>query len=223
MPPLTATKPARGAALIRGVYAVTPDDDDTARLADRVESCLAAGVRLLQYRHKSADAGLRRRQLEALVPRCERHGCLLVVNDDWALASAMGLGAVHLGADDGDAARVRAALGPDALIGVSCYASLERARDNAPCADYLAFGSVFASPTKPQAPGAALAVLGAARALGRPVVAIGGITATNAADAIRAGADAVAVISALFSAPDPGAAARLLIGRCEAALQAAAR
>ena len=67
---------------------MTPDDDDTARLADRVKSCLAAGVRLLQYRHKSADAGLRRRQLEALAPRCERHGCLLVVNDDWALVSA---------------------------------------------------------------------------------------------------------------------------------------
>ncbi|MGE0799205.1 MAG: thiamine phosphate synthase [Lautropia sp.] len=213
--------PAR--ARVRGLYAVTPDGDDLPRLLGRVEACVAAGVRLLQYRDKAGDARQRRRAVDALQALCDRHDCLLVVNDDWELARDAGCRAVHLGADDGDVERVRDALGPDLLIGVSCYADLARAQALAPFADYLAFGSVFASPTKPNAPGAALAVLGEARAIGLPVVAIGGIGPENAARAIAAGADAVAVISAVFGRVDPGQAARELIDCCEAALAAAGR
>ena len=95
------------------------------------------------------------------MPLCERHGCTLVVNDDWQLALELGIGAVHIGGDDGDVQAVRAAVGPEVIVGVSCYADLARARELAPYADYLAFGSVFASSTKPKATAAALEILSA--------------------------------------------------------------
>ena len=202
-----ADRAARARRVIRGLYAITPDEADTAKLVGMVEATLGAGTRLLQYRNKVADATLRREQLRELMPLCERYGCTLVVNDDWRAAIELGIGAVHIGGDDGDAAAVREAVGPDVILGVSCYASLERAEAVAPYADYLAFGSVFPSSTKPQAVSAALGLLGEAkRRSGMPVVAIGGIDADNAPRAIEAGASAVAVISAVFSARDVRAA-----------------
>ena len=195
--------PARPAAIrarqvIRGLYAITPDWDDTEALARAVEASLGAGTRLLQYRNKPASPGKKREQLLALMPPCERHYCTLVVNDDWRLALDLGLDAVHIGSDDGEARLVRDAVGPEVILGVSCYGDLARARALAPYADYLAFGSVFASSTKPAAVAAALEVLQEARALGRPVVAIGGIDAANAGQVLAAGADAVAVIRGVF-------------------------
>lgn len=184
--------------LIRGLYAITPDFADTGELQRAVEQTLVAGTRLLQYRNKAATPVHRRAQLQVLQPLCLRHRCTLVVNDDWQVAIELGIGAVHIGGDDGDAATVRAAIGPDAILGVSCYASLERARELLPYADYFAFGSMFASSTKPQARPAALEILRQARTLGRPVVAIGGITLENARQVLEAGADAVAVIGGVF-------------------------
>lgn len=203
-----ADRAARARRVIRGLYAITPDEADTAKLVGMVESTLSAGTRLLQYRNKTADAALRREQLRALLPLCERHDCTLVVNDDWQVAIELGIGAVHIGGDDGDAAAVREAVGPDVIVGVSCYASLERAAAVAPYADYLAFGSVFPSGTKPKAVSAALELLAKARQHGKPVVAIGGIDAGNARRVIEAGADAVAVISAVFAAEDVQMATR---------------
>lgn len=188
----------RTGSLIRGLYAITPDQPDTVALLQAVEQTLAAGTRLLQYRNKSARPQLRREQLKALLPVCGLHGCTLIVNDDWQAAIDLGIAAVHIGGDDGDVAEVRAAVGPGVLLGVSCYASLARATQVAGLADYLAFGSVFASTTKPAAVPAALALLAQARAFGKPVVAIGGIDKTNARLALEAGADAVAVISGVF-------------------------
>lgn len=207
---------ASRAALIHGVYAITPDESDCRRLLAKVEPALQAGIRILQYRNKQASTTLKTAQLLALMPLCRQHSALLVVNDDWRLARQLGIDAVHLGADDGDLAEARAGLGAGALIGVSCYASLERARQLAPHADYLAFGALFPSGTKPQAPGAALDVLGQARALGlgRPIVGIGGIDANNIASVLAAGADAAAVIGALFNPPDTAAAARSLLRAC---------
>jgi thiamine-phosphate pyrophosphorylase len=206
-------KAARVRRVIRGLYAITPDEADTAALVRMVESTLSAGTRLLQYRNKTADAALRREQLRALAPLCERYGCTLVVNDDWQAAIELGIRAVHIGGEDGDAAAVREAVGPEVILGVSCYASLERAAAVAPYADYLAFGSVFPSSTKPQAVSAALGLLGEARRFGKPVVAIGGINARNVGQTMDRGADAVAVISAVFEAEDVAKATEAIVGR----------
>jgi thiamine-phosphate pyrophosphorylase len=136
-------------------------------------------------------------------------GGLFIVNDDAALAVDAGADGVHIGADDGDIAGARDIVGPDRLVGVSCYDDLALAHAAvAAGADYVAFGSFFPSSVKPQARHAEIGLLGRARALGVPVVAIGGITATNARELIRAGASAVAVITAVFDGPDVEAAAR---------------
>ena len=194
---------------IKGLYAVTPDLADTAALVAKVDAVLGAGVRLLQYRNKTADAPTRRAQALALCELCRRHAATLIVNDDVALAAAIDADGVHLGDDDAQVAAVRAQLGRAKIIGVSCYDSLERARAAAAQgADYIALGSFFASSVKPEAVRAPLALVPAVRVFKLPVVAIGGITLDNARVLIEAGADAVAVISALFSARDPAFAAR---------------
>ena len=194
---------------IKGLYAVTPDVADTALLLAKVETVLAAGARLLQYRNKSADAARRGEQARALRAVCRRHAATLIINDDVTLARAIDADGVHVGADDPALALAREQLGSQKIIGVSCYDDLPRARAAATQgADYVAFGSFFASAVKPDAVRAPLSVLPAARAFGVPVVAIGGITLDNAGGLIAAGADAVAVISALFAAPDPAGATR---------------
>jgi thiamine-phosphate pyrophosphorylase len=135
---------------------------------------------------------------------------MLIVNDSVALAREVAADGVHLGREDGDVAAARRALGPAAVIGVSCYDELQRARDaRAAGADYVAFGSFFPSPTKPGAVRASLDLLRQARReLDLALVAIGGIGAQNAAGLIDAGADALAVVSALFDATDVEAQAR---------------
>jgi len=194
---------------IKGLYAVTPDLADTALLVAKVETVLAAGARLLQYRNKQADERTRREQAAALRDACRRHGTTLIINDDVALAAALDADGVHVGVDDAALLDARAQLGADKIIGVSCYADLARARTAAAQgADYIAFGSFYASTVKPGAVRAPLSLLQAARTLGVPVVAIGGITLANAGALIAAGADAVAVISALFAAPDADSATR---------------
>ena len=194
---------------INGLYAVTPELADTAQLVAQVETVLGAGARLLQYRNKAAGAAKRREQAGALAQLCKRYEATFIVNDDVALASVVNADGVHLGHDDAPLKAARAQLGPRKIIGVSCYDELARARQAAEhAADYIAFGSFFASQVKPLAPRAPLALLGKARALGLPMVAIGGITLDNAHELVNAGAHAVAVISALFSAPHPALATR---------------
>lgn len=192
----------------RGLYLLTPDEPDTARLHARVAAVVAQAA-WLQYRNKAADAALRREQVGALLPLCRVHGVPLVVNDDWELAATLGADGAHLGADDGDLRAARRALGDTALLGASCYDSLERAAAaTAAGASYLAFGAFFASPTKPLARRATPALLRDAARFGLPKVAIGGITPENATALVAAGANCVAVISGVFDAPDPVAAAK---------------
>lgn len=193
----------------RGLYAITPDERDTARLLARVRAVVDAGACWLQYRNKTADDRLRREQASALLPLCRAAGVPLIVNDDWRLAAAIGADGAHLGEDDGELGEARAALGSDALLGASCYDSLERARDAVTRgANYVAFGAFFPSPTKPHARRACPTLLQASAALGVPRVAIGGITPDNGRALVAAGADLLAVISGVFDAPDPAAAAR---------------
>ena len=193
----------------RGVYAITPDDVDSAQLIGRVQDVLSAGVTWIQYRNKNADATLRREQAAAIKQICALAAVPLIVNDDIALAAAIDADGVHLGADDAALAHARSVLGPDAIIGVSCYDDLQRARHAlAGGADYVAFGAMFASPTKPHARRAAQDLLRAELPGNVLRVAIGGITPINAGAVINAGADLVAVISGVFDAADPAAAVR---------------
>jgi thiamine-phosphate pyrophosphorylase len=192
-----------------GLYALTPDEPDTPALVAKVRAAIAGGAAAIQYRNKPADPVRRSEQVRALAALCHPAGVPLLVNDDIELALAADAAGLHLGRDDGDLAAARRRLGPGRVLGASCYDRLELAeRAVAAGADYVAFGSMFASPTKPAAVRAPLALLGAARRFGVPVVAIGGITLDNAAAAIAAGADALAVITALFDAADIAARAR---------------
>lgn len=186
---------------ISGLYAVTPDDTDTQGLLVRVEAALAGGARLLQYRNKAASPALRLTQARALLALCQKHGTPLIINDHLELALAVDAHGLHIGGEDGSAAEARRRLGPGKILGVSCYASIESARAAAGAgASYVAFGGFFPSKVKPgKTARTSIGLLSEAqRALELPIVAIGGITLDNAPTLIRAGADSVAVISALF-------------------------
>jgi thiamine-phosphate pyrophosphorylase len=208
MPP-KMPKTSELAPRLRGLYAVTPDTRDTRALVAGVAACIAGGAAMVQYRAKGASPAFALEQARALAALCRARRVPLIVNDSPELALDAGADGVHLGRDDPDVREARARF-PAAIIGVSCYAQPERAREAAEGgADYVAIGSVFASPTKPAATRAPLDLLGAAKRLsGLPVVAIGGITPANAGLAIAAGADMVAVISAVFDADDVAAASR---------------
>jgi thiamine-phosphate pyrophosphorylase len=187
---------------LRGLYAITPEGP---RMLLRVREALEGGVALLQYRRKPRADAEEARQLAALA---RQHGVPFIVNDDLELALAVDADGVHLGRDDGDLPAARRAL-PGKLLGASCYDRLELAQRAVRAgADYVAFGSVFPSATKPGAVRAPLELLGAGRALGVPVCAIGGISLQNAPQAIAAGAALLAVISDLFDARDIRARAR---------------
>jgi len=191
----------------RGLYAITPDETDTARLLARVETVLAAGTAWLQYRNKAASDALRETQARQLLPLCRRFDVPLIINDDWRLAAAIGADGAHLGEGDGEIAAARASLGETAIVGASCYDDLSLARQAADSgASYIAFGAFFTSPTKPNARRASLDLLRDSAPLGLPRVAIGGITPDNARPLVQAGADLLAVISGVFDAADPAVA-----------------
>lgn len=194
-----------------GVYALTPDCADTGRLLQMVEAALKGGVAAVQYREKTGDVGLRHEQASELLPLCQRYQAPLIINDDLRLADLTGADGVHLGREDSSLREARLILGPDKIIGASCYQSLAHAQQAQTMdADYVAFGSFYASSTKPHALRAPLQLLRDSAELNIPVVAIGGITLENAVQLIEAGADAIAVIAALFDAPDIEMAAREL-------------
>lgn len=192
-----------------GLYAITPDEMDTPRLLARVDAALAAGVAMLQYRNKSVDDATRRLQAEALLALCAQYAVPLIVNDDWRLAADIGAEGAHLGEHDGELRAARAALGPAAILGASCYDSLDLASEAVNAgASYVAFGAYFPSPTKPHARRASLRLLHDSAMLGVPRVAIGGITPDNGRALAEAGCELLAVISGVFDAPDPAAAVR---------------
>lgn len=194
---------------LRGLYAVTPEALSGAALYRAAEAACGNGAVVLQYRNKSTDAARRRADADALRAITTVCGALFIINDDIELAKVCGADGVHVGRDDGGPALARKALGRDALIGVSCYddPALARAaaRDGA---DYVAFGSMYASSTKPAAPPASIGRFAEVADLGLPRCAIGGITLARAPELIAAGADLLAVVSDLFDAPDIAARAR---------------
>lgn len=190
---------------MRGLYAITPDIVDTGLLARRVEQALAAGVAMLQYRNKMLSREKRLLQAKELAPIARGYGVPFIVNDDVEIALAVGANGAHIGKGDGDLATARSKLG-GRILGASCYDDLEKARAAVKTgADYIAFGSVFPSPTKPDAVRAPLSLF--KNDLGIPLCAIGGITLQNAPALIAAGASLLAVITDLFDAPDIAARA----------------
>lgn len=190
-----------------GLYLITPDDADTARLLARTAPLLAAGVTWLQYRNKQAGDALRHEQASLLQELCTHANVPLIINDDLHLAKSIGTAGVHLGEDDGDIAAARAMLGPQAILGVSCYDQMALAENAvAAGASYVAFGAFFPTRSKTGTRQAAAGLLAEAAPLGVPRVAIGGITPDNAGPLVDAGADLVAVISGVYDAPDPIAA-----------------
>jgi thiamine-phosphate pyrophosphorylase len=196
---------------VHGLYVITDDRrQGAAALTAAVAAALRGGARIVQYRDKSTDRQRRSAEATALSALCQRRGVPFLVNDDVELALAVGADGVHLGRADPAVTSARRRLGKRRLIGVSCYNRLELARQAAIAgADYIAFGSFFASPTKPHAVVASPDLLARARReLTVPMVAIGGISPENGGALVRAGADMLAVISAVFAAPDITAAAR---------------
>ncbi len=193
-----------------GLYAITDRTLCGERLTAAVDQAIAGGARVIQYRDKSTDTTRRRTEAEALLALCRTHRVPLLINDDVALAAAIGADGVHIGRDDGSLAEARARLGPGAIIGVSCYNRLTLAEQaESEGADYVAFGRFFPSSSKPQAVQADPELLRRARrVLACPVVAIGGITAQNGRPLIEAGADLLAVIAGVFAQPDVTTAAR---------------
>ena len=189
---------------LRGLYAVTPEQHDTDTLLRQVCEVLRGGGRLIQYRDKNSDPAKKLARARALKDLCVEFQARLLINDDVALAERIGADGVHLGKDDGDPRAARARLGQTAIIGVSCYGDLARAQAAERAgASYVAFGAVFSSPTKSSATPVGLEVLTRARSvLALPICAIGGVDLANASAVIAAGADLLAVISELFSAPD---------------------
>jgi thiamine-phosphate pyrophosphorylase len=197
-------------ALPRGLYAITDSELSGTALVQSVAQAIQGGAVMIQYRDKSTDAGQRLWQANDLQMLCQSLRVPLIINDDIELAVQCRAAGVHLGKDDATIEQARAALGEQAIIGVSCYASLSLAlAAQTAGADYVAFGSFFASPTKPDAVRTDLELLRAARtALSIPIAAIGGITPDNGRALVDAGADLLAVVSGVFSAADIGAAAR---------------
>ena len=193
-----------------GLYAITPDLGDTPALLRKVEAALEGGAQALQYRNKVADVALRREQARGLARLCRTHRVPLIINDHLDLALEVDAEGLHIGVEDGSIAEARRQLGPDRILGVTCYQKIENALEAARVgANYVAFGGFFASPVKGGSGGAPMSILGEAkRRTGLPVVAIGGITVDNAPQLVAAGADSVAVITALFGAPDITATAR---------------
>jgi len=189
--------------MIRGVYAITPNEGDTILLCTLVEAAIRGGATLVQYRNKLANDALQVRQARALLAICRQHQVPLIVNDSIKLCLELNADGVHLGVDDGDLVVARARLGANKILGVSCYNRINLAQNALHAgADYVAFGACFPSSTKPLAPPANLDLFKQVQSLHIPSVAIGGITIENAPLAISAGANAIAVINAIFNVDD---------------------
>lgn len=187
-----------------GLYLITPDDSDSERFLQRVLAVLSPEIAVLQYRNKLANNDQMHEQAKVLLQHCRHLGIVFIINDNISLAHDVGADGVHLGEHDGDLKTARDLLGPNSIIGISCYNSLALAeKAAADGANYIAFGAIYASSTKPQARNAGLELFSQAAPLNLPMVAIGGISTDNAVQTLAAGANFLAVIGAVFDAADP--------------------
>ncbi|MGI4849916.1 MAG: thiamine phosphate synthase [Janthinobacterium lividum] len=199
---------------MKGLYLVTPDLDDTARLCEHTEQALLGGAALLQYRHKMASPAQRLEQAGALLALCRRHGVPLIINDHVDLCLALDADGIHVGGTDLNVATVRALVGPQKIVGASCYGSLELAWKAAEGgASYIALGGFYPSRVKKYPVTTPVQLITQVqREIGLPLVVIGGMTVDNAAVLVEAGADMVAAISSVYGAADVLHAAREFAG-----------
>ncbi len=194
---------------MKGLYIVTPDWDDTDRLATVTEQALQGGAALVQYRHKTADAAQRLEQATRLLALCRRHRIPFIVNDYVDLCLALDADGIHVGGTDAPVADVRRMVGPDKIVGASCYGSLELAEEAQQAgASYVALGGFYPSRVKVYPVTTPVATITQAKhRWPLPVVVIGGMTVENSPPLITAGADMVAAVSAVYQADDPRATA----------------
>jgi len=192
----------RDSFIIKGLYAITPDSADLNTLIQKTKSAIEGGAFMVQYRSKIQDRDVKMQQCAAILRLCREYEIPCIVNDDVEMCRVLEADGVHLGEKDDNIAEVRHILGEDAIIGSSCYDQLDRAKSaQKEGASYVAFGAMFPTSTKPNAPRATLALLKEAkREIQIPIVAIGGITVNNAHDVIKTGIDAIAVINSLYEA-----------------------
>lgn len=192
----------RDSFIIKGLYVITPDMADLNTLIHKTKLAIEGGASMVQYRSKMLDRDVKMQQSAAILRLCRQYDVPCVINDDVEMCRILEADGVHLGEKDDNIEEVRRILGEDAIIGSSCYNQLERAKQaQKEGASYVAFGTMFPTPTKPSAPRATLALLREAkREIHIPIVAIGGITMNNAHDVIETGIDAIAVITSLYEA-----------------------
>lgn len=190
---------------MRGLYLVTPDWQDTARLLDVTEQALAGGASIVQYRNKIAAPALRHEQAGQLQALCRRYARPFIVNDFVQLCIELGADGVHVGASDTPIPAVRLAVGSGKIVGATCYGSLQVARDAWHAgANYVAFGGFYPSPVKQYPVTTPPSIISAAKAqIPLPLAVIGGMTTENVKPLVAAGADMVAVISSIYQAKDP--------------------
>ena len=211
----------RASKLVRlrsaGLYLVTDDRLAWDELLERTRQALKGGVRVLQYRDKHAT----KRELLArgavLRELCAAHGALFLVNDHLDVALALEADGLHLGQEDFPPDRARQVLGARLLIGLSISAIHEAEAANPSVVDYLGVGAIYPTATKPDAEYGGLALLRAVRErVALPLVAIGGIDLERVAEVMAAGADAIAVVSAVYGVTDAGLAAERLLSAIRA-------
>ena len=191
---------------LRGLYAIADTHCiDSDHLINKITEVLSAGVKIIQYRDKINDQDVRYKIASELKSLTTKYQALLIINDEILLAKSIDADGVHLGKEDCALSEAREILGPNKIIGASCYNRFNNApKAIAAGANYIAFGSFFSSPTKPSAPRASIELITRAKKqLNVPVCAIGGITKDNVMPLLNAGVDMVAVISAIFASPSP--------------------
>jgi len=198
--PMTTNWNMRDSFIIKGLYAITPDSVDLNTLIQKTQLAIEGGAFMVQYRSKIHDRDVKMQQCAAILRICREYDIPCIVNDDVEMCRVLEADGVHLGENDDNIAEVRRILGEDSIIGSSCYDQLNRAKQaQKEGASYVAFGAVFPTPTKPNAPRATLELLREAKSeIQIPIVAIGGITMNNAHDVIETGIDAIAVITSLY-------------------------
>ncbi|MGN0918085.1 MAG: thiamine phosphate synthase [Oxalobacter sp.] len=196
---------------MKGLYIVTPDWDDTAKLVDVTEKALKGGAQIVQYRHKTAGPEQRLEQAKALQVLCRQYNRTFIVNDYVDLALEIGADGIHVGGTDAPVAKVRAAVGPNKIVGASCYGSLVLASNAVSAgASYVAFGGFFPSRVKkyPVTTPPTVVADWKKENPAMPVCVIGGMTAENSASLVKLGADMVAAVSGVYFQDDPEAAAK---------------
>lgn len=191
---------------MKGLYIVTPDWDDTARMVEVTEKALKGGAEIVQYRHKTATPELRKEQAKALQALCRRYGKPFIINDYVDLCLELDTDGIHVGGTDAPVKKVRAAVGPGKIVGASCYGDIELARKaTRDGASYVAFGGFYPSRVKkyPVTTPQNIVSDWKKEMPSMPVCVIGGMNVDNATPLVNLGADMVAVVSGVYFQEDP--------------------